>query len=243
MSAAAAAVEGTRTEARGLARVYVWELPVRITHWLIALSIFVLAFTGYYIGHPFLVVSGQARFHFVMGTMKAIHFYTAIVFVSAVLARIVWMFLGNEWARWREFVPTTRERWLGVWHTMTFYLFLRRESPRAVGHNALAGGTYTAVFALYGVMIATGLALYSANAAIGSPGHAFGFLVPIFGGLQTARWIHHVCMWLLLGFFVHHMASAVMMSFTERSGIMESIFTGVKFVPPEDAPPGEGRPR
>jgi Ni/Fe-hydrogenase 1 B-type cytochrome subunit len=241
MSAPATTGEPARVEARGLARVYVWDLPVRLTHWLIALSIFVLAFTGYYIGHPFLVVSGEARFHFVMGTMKAIHFYTAIVFVAAVLARILWMFLGNEWARWSQFVPTTRQRWVDVWNTFTFYLFLRRESPRAVGHNALAGAAYTAVFALYLVMIATGLALYSANADIGSPGRAFGFLAPLFGGLQSARWIHHVCMWLLLGFFVHHLASAVMMSQTERAGTVESIFSGVKFVRPEELRRGGGR--
>jgi Ni/Fe-hydrogenase 1 B-type cytochrome subunit len=243
MSAPARALEPTRVEARGLVRVYVWELPVRLTHWLIALSIFVLAFTGFYIGHPFIVVTGEARFHFVMGTVKAIHFYTAAVFIAAVLARILWMFLGNEWARWSQLVPVTRERWVGIWRTLTFYLFLRHESPRAVGHNALAGLTYVAVFALYLIMIATGLALYSANAAIGSPGSAFGFLVPVFGGFQTARWIHHVCMWLLLGFFVHHLASAVMMSMTERSGIVESIFTGVKFVRGQEAPRGRGSPK
>ena len=33
-------------------RVYVWELPVRIYHWLNALSIVVLIITGYLIGNP-----------------------------------------------------------------------------------------------------------------------------------------------------------------------------------------------
>ena len=33
--------------------VYVWELPVRVAHWTIALSLFVLAATGFAIGHPF----------------------------------------------------------------------------------------------------------------------------------------------------------------------------------------------
>lgn len=239
MSAAA----GTRAEARGLVRVYVWELPVRLTHWLIALSIFVLAFTGFYIGNPFLVVSGEARFHFVTGTFKAIHFYAAIVFTLSVLSRVAWMFLGNEYARWRQFLPTTRARWKGVWDTFTFYLFLHRNSPRVVGHNPLAGGTYLVVFALYLLMITTGFAIYSASAALDSPMRAFGFLVPVFGGLQSARWIHHVGMWLVLGFFVHHFMSAFMMSMVERTGILESIFTGIKFVTRDEARGDRGGPQ
>ena len=31
-----------------LMRVYVWQLPVRVVHWVIVLSIAVLSFTGYY---------------------------------------------------------------------------------------------------------------------------------------------------------------------------------------------------
>ena len=30
-----------------IARVYVWQVPVRVTHWLIALSIVVLSVTGF----------------------------------------------------------------------------------------------------------------------------------------------------------------------------------------------------
>jgi Ni/Fe-hydrogenase 1 B-type cytochrome subunit len=62
--------------------MYVWELPVRVTHWLIVVSIAVLAVTGYYIGDPFIAVSGPARDHFVMGTMRVIHLYAAIVFTG-----------------------------------------------------------------------------------------------------------------------------------------------------------------
>ena len=33
-------------------RVYVWEWPVRVCHWLIAGSIAILSLTGLYIGQP-----------------------------------------------------------------------------------------------------------------------------------------------------------------------------------------------
>ena len=53
-----------------LVRVYVWQWPVRLTHWLNAYSILVLALTGFYIGHPFITVSGPAGQHFVMGWVE-----------------------------------------------------------------------------------------------------------------------------------------------------------------------------
>ena len=43
-----------------LVRVYVWEWPVRMTHWCTAYAILVLACTGFYMGHPFIVASGPA---------------------------------------------------------------------------------------------------------------------------------------------------------------------------------------
>ena len=33
--------------------------------------------------------------------------------------------------------------------------------------------------------------------------------IPIFGGLQMARWIHHIAMWFILGFVGHHIWSAM----------------------------------
>lgn len=216
-----------------LARVYVWDALVRTTHWAIALSIFVLSFTGIYIGRPFLAAPAAGD-HFIMGTMKAIHFWAAIVFALGVLARIAWMFLGPSYARWSEFLPVTRERLSGVWQTLLFYLFLRRDEPGYTGHNPLAGLAYTAVFGLYLVEIGTGLGIYAISADAGSWPRAFAFLVPLFGGTQTARWLHHVVMWLLLGFMAHHVASSLLMSRVERNGTMESIFSGFKFIRRQD---------
>ena len=92
-----------------LANVYVWEWPVRVTHWLTAGSFWVLSLTGIYMGYPLLIVAGEANQHFVMGTAKLIHFYAAIVFTLSVLSRIVWMFIGNKYARWDKFLPVTQD--------------------------------------------------------------------------------------------------------------------------------------
>lgn len=212
-----------------LTRVYIWEWPVRIAHWLVVFSLMVLVFTGIYIGHPFLVSPGPSEERFVMGTVKVVHFYAAIVFTLSVLARLLWMFLGNEYASWKEFLPIPRHRRRGLGPMLSFYLFLRREPPFFAGHNPLAGATYTVVYLVYLLMSTTGFVLYSVSAPLGSHMRIFHALIPLLGGLQTARWIHHAGMWLLLGFAVHHVYSAVMMAMVERKGTLESIFSGYKF--------------
>jgi Ni/Fe-hydrogenase 1 B-type cytochrome subunit len=212
------------------ARLYVWDAVVRVSHWTIALSMIGLSITGIYIGRPYIVVPAPAGEHFVMGTMKAIHYYFAIAFSLAVLSRILWMFIGNRHARWWNFLPVTRARRQGFMESVRFYLFLRRRPPFFAGHNPVAGAAYTLVFVLYLVMIATGLGLYGIDAHVASPMKLFTFLAQVFGGAQTARWIHHVVMWLLIGFFVHHLYSAGLMAFVEKNGMFDSIFTGNKWL-------------
>jgi Ni/Fe-hydrogenase 1 B-type cytochrome subunit len=224
-----------------LVRVYVWEVPVRVTHWLIALSIVVLSMTGFYIGNPFITVSGEAGQHFVMGWMKVIHGWAAYVFMGAVFVRVIWMFTGNQYAHWDKFVPIHRSRLHGFWPTIKFYLFALRKPPGFVGHNPVAGATYVLVFGLYFVAIATGLILRGASADVESPLRWFATWAPLWGGLQMARWIHHVVMWLLLGFAVHHVYSSVLMSTVEANATVESIFSGYKFVPREDLERSEYR--
>ena len=54
--------------------VYVYEAPVRLWHWINALSITVLAITGYFIGSPLPTQPGEASAHFLMGYIRFAHF-------------------------------------------------------------------------------------------------------------------------------------------------------------------------
>ena len=48
-------------------------------------------------------------------------------------------------------------------------------------------------------------------------------------------------MWLLLGFTVHHVYSAILVASIEKNGTIDSIFAGYKWVPRRDS--GLGRYR
>src|SRR5690349_24159670 len=108
-----------------LVRVYVWEVPVRITHWLIAFSIVALSVTGFYIGRPFMTVIGPAGQSSLMSWMKNVHVISAYVFTAALLVRVIWMFTGNKYAHWDKFISINRTRMKGFMPTVFFYMFLR----------------------------------------------------------------------------------------------------------------------
>jgi len=222
-------VSPRKRDVEGIERVYVWDLVVRMSHWFIMLSVFILAITGIYIGDPYLIPAGPADEQFVMATMKTVHFYAAIIFALTVAARIAWMFVGSYYARWHQFVPMSRRRRRDVFGMLKFYTLINKEPPLNVGHNPLAGMTYLLVFALYLTMILTGFALYSVS-AVGYM-QMWEFLLPIFGGAQMARWIHHLAMWFILGFVGHHIWSAMLVSRVEGMGLIDSLFSGYKFLP------------
>jgi len=218
-----------------LVRVYVWDVPLRFSHWLIALSIVVLAATGMYIGKPFGPPSGSASPHFLMGWVKTVHFYASIVFSLSVIARILWMFRAPmRYSKWYELLPVTKRRIVGVFKTIFFYTLIFRKPPTSLGHNPLAGASYLAVFGMYLAMILTGVAMYAPTAAPHSPLHPFTFLLPLLGGASNARWIHHLVMWLIIIFSVSHMATALLTSLVEHNGEFDSIFSGYKEMTPEE---------
>jgi Ni/Fe-hydrogenase 1 B-type cytochrome subunit len=233
---AAPPVEILHPAARGTrVRVYVWDLVVRNTHWVIVLAMAILIATGLYIAHPFGFPGVRASPHFLMGWVRVVHFYTAIFFTLAVLVRIVWFFASPvRYARWKQFLPVQRHRRRELLNAIKFYSFFRARPPDVIGHNPLAGLSYAGVFVLYGVMITTGLALYSAEAIPGAFMKSFQFLIPIYGGLQPARFIHHLVMWVLILFATLHIYANALTSALEENGEVDSIFSGYKFVHAED---------
>ncbi len=218
------AVESLREEAV----VRVWELPVRVIHWTMFVTVIVLSITGFYIGRPFLVAGAEPGF--TMGWMRAIHNLAALVFMSAILGRIIWAFTGNRWARWDQFLPVSKQRRENGRATLLFYLLIRKEIPRVVGHNALAGFTYLLLFVMFLVQIMLGLALwglqYPGSLLWDSTNWVFS-LTPI----PMARLIHRLIMWGIWGFVIHHVYSSWLADSEERSGLISSIFSGRKHVP------------
>ena len=214
-----------------LVRTYVWELPVRVSHWFIVLPVAVLAFTGYYMHNPFIVATSSTNF--LMAKMRFIHLVAGSVFISAFLLRMYWFFVGNHWSSWRSFWPIRRRQWRGMGEMVAYYSFLRKDLVHYVGHNALAAVTYLLMFTFMLIEIITGLTLYTHVRGSWLLGWMFRW-IPQVVDIQHLRLMHFCIMFAFFAFVIHHVYSAVLVSWEERNGLIESIFTGYKFIPKDE---------
>jgi Ni/Fe-hydrogenase 1 B-type cytochrome subunit len=211
--------------------VFVWDRVVRIVHWLNVLSILVLSITGYYISNPYITTPNDQN---LMGLMRFAHFVTAFVFVAANLFRGYWWLVGSniDYARWPQYLPFARGRRRNIPKMLGYYLFFRSKPPAQIGHNPLAGMTYVAIYILFILQAATGFALYSQIYHGGLWPTMFGWLITIFGA-SYVRLIHDLLMYVIIAFTVFHVYIGILIDMEERSGLMASIVTGFKSLPPE----------
>jgi Ni/Fe-hydrogenase 1 B-type cytochrome subunit len=204
-------------------RLYVWQRPVRFTHWVSAVCIAVLALTGGYIADPFLIPPGGS----VMTTMRFIHIVAAFTLLASGLVRTVWLLVGNRFARWNAFIPTTRLQATEAFRQAGFYAFLRKDIPKVIGHNQLAAAAYLALFVLLVAETVTGLSLDGALGA--EPARTmFGWVGDVFG-LQQVRLVHHLAMWAILAIVLFHVYSCVLIDNIEKNGLLSSMVGGYKF--------------
>jgi Ni/Fe-hydrogenase 1 B-type cytochrome subunit len=208
--------------------VYVWQWPIRIAHWMIVLSLTVLTVTGFYMHHPFLIATSQRAW--VMGTARFVHELFGFILIAVLILRFYWFFAGNRWAYWRAWVPLSREQRRSMYSMVLYYTYRRREPFPEVGHNSLAAATYMVVMFLLALECITGVVLYS----VVRGSHILTLMVgwiPRIVDIQYVRAIHYFIMFLFMAFVIHHVYSAMLVSKEQRNGLMESIFTGWKFLP------------
>jgi Ni/Fe-hydrogenase 1 B-type cytochrome subunit len=206
---------------------YVWELPVRWCHWLIATSIVTLSVTGLFIGHPFSI--GDSASAYVMGWVRFVHFVAGYLFATSLLSRIIWSLVGNEYSSWQAFFPmATAKGRKNTIKMLRYYLLIDKEVPPTIGHNPLAATAYTLLFCLYILLILTGFALYAMHSPTGIMHKALGFMYLLFDN-QNLRLFHHLCMWFVWGFVINHFYSVWLMDIKEQGSEVSSMFSGFRF--------------
>jgi cytochrome b len=111
-------------------RIRVWDLPVRLFHWALAVCII--------LGIIFVKIGGNAiEWHAYCG-------YTALVLV---LFRIIWGFVGSWHARFTNFIPSAQ----------SLFAYLKGQSNGGIGHNPLGAFSVIALLLAILVQALTGL--------------------------------------------------------------------------------------
>jgi len=212
--------------------IYVWEVPVRVTHWLIVTSIVVLAATGLYIHSPYLVPSKPVEASSMMATVRYWHEIFAIIFSLSVAVRFYWGFVGNSFASWRAIIPHNRAQFYWGREMFKYYIFLRKEPVPVTGHNFLAGAAYTIISTLMVFQIMTGLLLMAWVIGTGPIAVLLPLVNSFPGGVQGVRLLHYVLTFIFVAFAIHHVYSAILVDTEEHGGVLSSIFSGFKNIKP-----------
>ena len=215
-------------------KVYVWQIPVRLYHWINALAVTTLAVTGYIIGNPpALQSASEASFGFWFGTVRFVHFASAFVFFFNFLFRIYWGFVGNRFAKWDQFIPTKKSQWKEMLQVLCLDVLQFCKQPiKSIGHNSLAGLTYFLTFIAFLFQAATGFGMYSAMSHSWLA-NMFAWVVPLMGGDFAVRQWHHVMMWFFIIFAIIHVYLVFYHDYVEGRGTISSMAGGWKFVEKE----------
>jgi Ni/Fe-hydrogenase 1 B-type cytochrome subunit len=219
----------------GYKRVYVWELPVRIYHWVNALCILILTVTGILIAHPPAISSAaEASYSYWFGTNRFIHFAAAYVFFFNFAFRIYWGFVGNQYADWKQFLPYSWKQIRKVWRVLLVDIFQSRNRPiHALGHNQLAYFTYFVMFLVFLFQVISGFGLYAPMSSAWFP-QLFSWVVPLFGSDYHLRQWHYLAMWFFILFTMIHVYLVFYHDYVEGHGVMSSMVGGWKFLPVDE---------
>jgi Ni/Fe-hydrogenase 1 B-type cytochrome subunit len=137
-------------------RIRIWSGALRVSHWLLAASVLTLLLSGWALTSDVLRKPD---------TWRDAHLSAGYLLGITLAFRIALLFAGRAPTdRWRDFLPLTRQQWLGMRAMLIFYVSLGRAPlPGYYGHNPLWGPAYLLIFGVLGGAIATGLVLATAG--------------------------------------------------------------------------------
>lgn len=181
--------------------VTVWDLPVRLFHWLL-----VLGFSCAYL---------TAIYH-----LGFLHTYTGYFLCILLLARMIWGFAGSKYARFSSFTYSIAE-------TAAYLRSLTQRKPkRYLGHNP-AGALM--VFTLLSVLSLTLLTGLITLAVIDFEGPLL-FLNAYFND-ETSYTLRHLHGWLVnaaLFLIPVHLIGVAQASIQHKENLLKAMFTGKK---------------
>ena len=181
------------------ARVRVWDAPVRIVHWLVALAMPALWWTA---------ETGQLEWHRRLG-------YAVL---GLIVFRLIWGFVGGSTARFSSFVRGPRA-------VIAYARKLVRGEPLAmVGHNPMGGWSVIALLAL--VLAETRLGLFSVDVD-GLESGPLSRLVDFDQGRLAAHW-HHWLFNALLVLIGLHLAAIAFYALAKRDNLVRPMLTGAR---------------
>ncbi|MBS9781275.1 MAG: Ni/Fe-hydrogenase, b-type cytochrome subunit [Gammaproteobacteria bacterium] len=213
--------------------VFVYQWPVRVWHWINALTIVILCITGYLIASPLPTVSGEASNNYVMGYIRFVHFGAGYIMAIGFIVRGYIAIVGNRHAQEMFTIPVFNKAfWKEVIFMLKNYSFLSNETHRYVGHNPLSRLSMFGFSFLSAFMILTGFAMYGEGTLKGSWANDFvtSWILPLFGNnsFNLHTW-HHIGMWATIIFVMIHIYAALREEIFGQQSMVSTMVSGYRF--------------
>jgi len=205
----------------------------RWSHWIRAISIFALIFTGFYIADPFITfanVSAEPT-RFLHAQIREWHILFGFAMIGAVIYKLFLTFLTKEGRAERASFHDALNLKLAI-DQVGYYLLINKHPHKKGIYNPLQFWAYVGLYVFFIGIIVTGLALYAEVYHQGLGGALYGFAKSIesmFGGLANVRYWHHLFMWGIIIVVFIHIYMAVYNAVFGKNGSMDAIFSGMKY--------------
>ncbi len=232
----------------------VWDVPVRLFHWVnVACVISLIAMGTVILCAKKLGLDTDGKV-----LIKTVHVYVGYVFVINLAIRLVWGLVGNRFARWTSILP------LGggfVKKLKTYVAAQKAGKPQYyLGHNPKGVLAVIALFLVMMTMATTGLVLAGTDiyfppfgamiqewvAAAGvNPADVVPYVkdnvdTEAFKEMRAFRkpfiTLHYWTFFVVLGLIALHIGAVVYTEIKVGGGLVSAMFTGKKILPrePED---------
>lgn len=210
-------------------RINIWSATLRFQHWANMALIVIMSMSGYYIMNPFFGPAAETGHDvgYLMGWVRLIHYVSAYLWLGLGFSRLVLSFTAKDrQLRWRSLWPlNSREDVKGLWGTIQYYLFLKKEGPLYLAHNPLQQFAYTGIYVMCLIQMLSGIVLYGLYnqtdwfwVIVAYPTHWMG--------VSTIRMIHALIMFVLWSFVIVHVYLATRADALERHGGVSSMVNG-----------------
>lgn len=182
------------------AEIKVWDLPVRLFHWLLA-GCFLLAYTT-------------------EDDYMALHSYAGYTIAGLLLFRLIWGFAGSRHARFSDFACSPRR--------IINYLIevVRFRAERFIGHNPAGGAMVFALLASLSVTVVSGLIVFGTEQASG-PLAGLMANAPFAIG-KRAEDVHEFFANFTLLLVILHLAGVAIASLQHRENLVHAMINGRK---------------
>ena len=198
------------------APIRVWDLPTRLFHWTLALTV---------VGS---VVSAK-----IGGNAMVWHFRLGFLVLTLIAFRLLWGVLGGRWSRFASFIyaPATVLRYLRGQ--------ARPDEHLDVGHNPLGSFSVFALLGLLAAQVATGLVADDVIANIGPLNRFVSSAI----ASRASSWHADYGQWILISLVLLHIAAVLFYLFKKRHNLIRPMLVGDKPLPSTTPASADGLPQ